>query len=271
VTRVGHAGTLDPAATGLLVVLVGRATRLARFVTMLRKRYVGVIRFGTETTTDDATGEVVGEPDDSWRGRLPEEINAALRNVQARTHQVPPAVSAKKVDGERAYRLVRRGGQPDLKPAAVVIERLRCDFFDRGAGEVRVDVVCSSGTYIRAIARDLGRELATKAHLASLRRTEIGPWRVEEAVSRESLVASREAPTSDSRLATSGLRPMREAVAHLPAVILPEHDAVRFTHGQKLPNESVPPGPVAVFDVAGLVGVAELVDGVLHPDVVLSG
>ena len=229
---------------------MGRATRLARFVTMLRKRYTGVIRFGTETATDDAAGAVIGEPDDNWKARLPAEIDAALRNVQARTHQLPPAVSAKKVEGERAYKKVRRGEQPELKPAAVVIERLRCEHYDRRAGEVRVDVVCSSGTYIRAIARDVGRELGTKAHLASLRRTEIGAWKVEDA--------------------SEALRPMREAVAHLPAVILEPDAAQRFLVGQKLPNDAVPDGPVAVFDVADLLGVAEHRDGVLHPDVVLG-
>ncbi len=250
--RVGHAGTLDPAATGLLVVMAGRATRLMRFVSMLPKRYSGVIRFGTETDTDDATGAAVGEVDDNWRSRLPAELEAALRNVQGRSHQVPPSVSAKKVDGKRAYRIAARGSKPDLKPASVVITRLRCDWFDRQQGEAHVDVVCSSGTYIRAIARDVGRELGTKAHLASLRRTEIGPWKVEDASDR--------------------LRPMSEAVAHLPAVMLPSEEAKRFTQGQKLPApESIAEGPLAVFDLGDLVGVAVVKESLLHPDVVLAG
>jgi tRNA pseudouridine55 synthase len=250
------------------VVLAGRATRLARFALMLPKRYTGVIRFGMETSTDDATGAMVGEPDASWRGRLPEELEAALRNVQARTRQVPPAVSAKKVDGERAYRRARRGETPDLEPADVVIDRLRCDWFDRKQGEVHVDVVCSSGTYVRAIARDVGRELGTRAHLASLRRTEIGSWKVEAAIPVDAL------STVDSRLSTvdapRALRPMLEAVAHLPAVLLPAEEARRFVTGQKIPA-AAPEGPVAVFDAAGLLGVAVLEAGVLHPDVVLSG
>jgi len=262
--RVGHAGTLDPPATGLLVVLVGRATRLARFVAMLPKRYRGVVRLGMETTTDDAAGEPVGEPDDSWRGRLPEEVAAALRNVQGRTHQVPPAVSARKVDGVRAYRRARRGETPRLAPAPVVIERLLCEWFDRASGEVHLDVLCSTGTYVRAIARDFGRELGTRAHLASLRRTEIGPWKVDAAV------AAASGTLADLAAGPSDLRSMREAVEHLPAVLLPVEEARRFVQGQRIPAEA-PDGPVAVFDVADLLGVARCAGGVLHPDVVLAG
>ena len=257
--RVGHAGTLDPAATGLLVVLVGRATRLARFVSLLPKRYAGVIRFGTETDTDDAAGAPVGEPDDSWKPLLQPELDAALRNVQSRTHQTPPSVSAKKVGGERAYRKARRGETPELAPAAVVIERLRCEWFDRAQGEAHVDVVCSSGTYVRAIARDVGRELGTKAHLASLRRTEIGPWKVDDAVP----------PATGPQ--PPALRPMSEAVAHLPAVILPADEAKRFAMGQKIPVTGIEGDAIAVFDAGDFIGVAELRDGVLRPDVVLSG
>lgn len=261
IKRVGHAGTLDPPATGLLVVLVGRATRLARFVSLMPKRYAGTIKLGSETTTDDAAGDVVGDADDSWQARLPPEIDAALRNVQTQTEQMPPAVSAKKVDGVRAYRVVRRGETPALKPARVVIDRLRCEWYDRKTGEIHVDVVCSSGTYVRSIARDVGRELGSKAHLSSLRRTEIGEWTVDQAVKMDGLEPSA---------LSLRLLPMREAVRHLPAVILPADEAKRFTLGQKIPA-AAPMGPVAVFDVSDLLGVAEQSDGVLHPEVVLVG
>ena len=261
IRRIGHAGTLDPAATGLLVVMVGRATRLARFIALLPKRYAGTISLGCETSTDDAAGEIVGERDDSWSARLPPEIDAALRNVQARPQQMPPAVSAKKVDGVRAYRIARRGETPVLKAAPVTIERLRCEWFDRSAGEIHVDVVCSSGTYVRAIARDVGRELGSKAHLSSLRRTEIGSWNVDQGIGLEELQLSA---------LSLQLLPMREAVSHLPAVILPAEEAKRFSLGQKIPA-AAPVGPVAVFDVTDLLGVAELSDGVLHPEVVLVG
>jgi tRNA pseudouridine55 synthase len=241
--------------------MVGRATRLARFIALLPKRYAGTIALGSETTSDDAAGAIVGERDDSWEARLPPEIDAALRNVQARTQQMPPAVSAKKVDGVRAYRLARRGETPALTPAKVTIERLRCEWFDRPAGEIHVDVVCSSGTYVRSIARDVGRELGSKAHLLALRRTEIGHWKVEQAVKLESVEPSA---------FSLQLLPMREAVSHLPAVILPAEEAKRFSLGQKIPA-AAPVGPVAVFDVTDLLGVAQLSDGVLHPEVVLVG
>jgi tRNA pseudouridine55 synthase len=242
------------------VILAGRATRLARFVSLMPKRYSGVIRFGMETDTDDAAGAQVGDADESWRPLLQPELEAALRNVQARTHQVPPAVSAKKVDGVRSYRLARRGEAPALEPARVVIERLRCEWFDRAQGEVHVDVVCSSGTYIRAIARDVGRELGTKAHLASLRRTEIGAWKADDAVKLGELGTAN----------GERLRPMSEAVALLPAVILPADEARRFCLGQKIPVTAIEGPHVAVFDVSDLIGVAELQDGVLKPDVVLA-
>ena len=251
--RVGHAGTLDPAATGLLVILAGRATRLARFCSIMPKRYSGVIQFGTETDTDDAAGAPVGEPDESWRVLLQPELEAALRKVQARTHQVPPAVSAKKVDGVRSYRLARRGAAPALAPAPVVIERLRCDRFDRQLGEAHVDVLCSSGTYVRAIARDVGHELGTRAHLASLRRTEIGNWKVEDAMTMDMLTADGLRLTNDGHTELSAVsrppsafRSMAEAVAFLPAVILPADEARRFALGQKIPVTAVEGSAIAV-------------------------
>ena len=186
--RVGHAGTLDPAATGLLVVLAGRATRLAQFVAPLPKRYRGTIRFGAETTTDDAAGEPV-ERDDGWRARSDAEVAGAVAAVAARPTQVPPRVSARKVAGERAYRLARRGEAVALAATPVTITVLGCGALDRGSGELVLEIECGSGTYVRAVARDVGRELGSRAHLAALRRLAIGPWRVEDAVPLDALAA----------------------------------------------------------------------------------
>ena len=205
--RVGHAGTLDPAATGLLVVLAGRATRLARFVAMLPKHYSGTIRFGWETSTDDAAGEPA-ERDEGWRERSDAEIAAAVSRVAAQPLQVPPKVSAKKVAGERAYRMVRRGEQPELAPVPVAIHSLTVSAYDRAAGEVAIEVRCGAGTYVRAIARDVGRCLGTRAHLGHLRRIAIGPWRADEGHPLAAVVPG----------AALRLRPMAEAVAHLPAL-----------------------------------------------------
>ncbi|MFI5208676.1 MAG: tRNA pseudouridine(55) synthase TruB [Gemmatimonadales bacterium] len=265
IARVGHAGTLDPPATGLLVILVGRATRLARFVGLLRKRYTGTIRLGSETTTGDAEGEVVGERDESWRTRTRADLEQALAQVQAQDEQMPPPVSAKKVEGVRAYRRVRRGEMPVMKPVRVTIFSLQLSAFDASAGEASIAVECSAGTYIRSIARDVGRVLGTRAHLSSLRRTAIGPWNVEQAQQLRDVDAGLFAVRPEV------LRPMREAVAHLPAVILSADDAKRLATGQKIAAPRDQAGPAAVFDAEGLIGVANVEDGLLHPDVVLVG
>lgn len=265
--RIGHAGTLDPAATGLLVVLVGRATRLSQFVGLLAKRYVGIIRFGTETNTDDAAGAPVGERDQAWRGASLEALAGALERVAAQPLQVPPAVSAKKVAGERAYRRARRGEAVELREVPVTIYGMQLSTWDAAAGDAGVVVECSGGTYVRAIARDVGRALGSRAHLAALRRTGIGDWDVGDALTLDQV---------DAAAVAAHLRPVAEAVAHLPAIILPHAEAQRCRQGQKLPlaevamGFEVASGPVAVFDSGGLIAVAETRAGVLHPTVVLA-
>jgi len=255
--RVGHAGTLDPGATGLLVVLAGRATRLARFVALLDKRYRGTIRFGWETTTDDAAGEPL-EREESWRGRAPDEIAAALARVAARPTQRPPRVSAKKVAGERAYRLARRGEAPELEAVPVAIHAITVESFDPAAGDLVVDVRCGGGTYVRAIARDVGRELGTRAHLAALRRLAVGPWTAEEALALADIAAAPDA-----------LRPLAEAVRHLPVLEVERADAAALAHGRKIEGAAGPGGPVAVVHAGRLVAVAEWRDGRYAPLVVL--
>ncbi len=257
--RVGHAGTLDPAATGLLVVLVGRATRLARFIALLDKHYRGTVRFGFETATDDATGAPL-EADDRWRATNDAEVAAALAAVAARPTQQPPPVSAKKVDGERAYRRARRGERPELAPAPVVIRALAAGPLDRATGTVEIDVRCGSGTYVRAIARDLGRELGTRAHLAALRRLAVGPWAVDDATPLAAVVPG------------VPLRPMDQAVAHLPALRVGAEAAGAIAHGRRIPAPERLEGPVAVYEDAEprLVAVAEWRDGTWAPLVVLA-
>jgi len=257
--RVGHAGTLDPAATGLLVVLAGRATRLARFIALLAKHYVGTIRFGWETSTDDAAGEP-RERDDSWRARSDAEIAAALERVAAEPLQLPPPVSAKRIGGERAYRRARRGEESGLAPARVEIHSLTATSYDRAAGTLVVDVRCGAGTYVRAIARDVGRALGTRAHLAALRRVAVGAWRVEDA---QPLDAVRPG-------ASLALRPMAEAVAHLPALEVGPEAAQAVAHGRKIEEGARFEGPVAVYAAGQLLAVAELREGRYAPLVVLA-
>jgi tRNA pseudouridine55 synthase len=174
--RGGHTGTLDPFATGLLLVALGRATRLIRFVPSEPKVYQASILFGAATDTDDATGNVVGE------GPVPdrETVLAAIPSLTGPLEQVPPAYSARHVDGRRAYEVARTGQQPDLRPASVVVHAW--DVEALGGATLRATISCSSGTYIRALARDLGRLCGTAAHLAALRRTRIGPFDVRDAV-----------------------------------------------------------------------------------------
>jgi len=257
--RVGHAGTLDPAATGLLVVLAGRATRLARFVALLPKRYRGTVRFGWETDSDDATGAPT-ERDDGWRARSDAEIAAALAEVAGRRTQVPPRVSAKKVDGERAYRRSRRGEDVELAPVAVTIHALAAlGPLDRTTGELVVDVRCGSGTYVRSIARDLGRALGSRAHLAALRRLAIGPWRVEDALPLAALAERR-----------PELLPLGEAVRHLPALDVGAANAAAVGHGRKIEAAERVEGPVALFAAGALLAVAEWREGWYAPLVVLT-
>jgi tRNA pseudouridine55 synthase len=256
--RVGHAGTLDPPATGLLVVLVGRATRLARFVTMLPKSYRGSVRFGFETTTDDATGEPSGAPDDAWRGLTGSDVEAALQRLASRHEQQPPAFSAKKVEGRRAYRLARAGKNPALRAVPVNIHALRCAGFEPSRDTVTIELTCSAGTYVRAVARDLGRELGTRAHLDALRRTAVGSWTVDQAVPLESLEQG------------AALLPMREAVAHLPSINVDEESGRRFRDGRPLAFEPTIPGFVAVYRGELLLGVAAGAGGSYRPVVGLA-
>jgi tRNA pseudouridine55 synthase len=256
--RIGHAGTLDPAATGLLVVLAGRATRLARFVALLPKRYRGTVRFGCETSTDDAAGEPL-ERDDGWRERGDAEIAAAVARVAAQAAQVPPRVSAKKVGGERAYRRARRGEDVELQPVPVVIHEISAGPLDRAAGELVMEVRCGTGTYVRAIARDLGRELGTRAHLGALRRLAIGPWRVEDAL-----------PLAALKHGAPVLRPLADAVRHLPVLEIGASNAEAIAHGRKIAEPARLEGPVAVFGTGRLLAVAEWHEGLYAPLVVLA-
>ena len=182
---IGHLGTLDPFATGLLVLLLGRATRLATFIEAEPKVYEASIRFGEETDTDDATGTVIR------RAAPPAatDLEAAVRSLTGRISQIPPAYSAKSVDGTRAYDAARRGVPLQLAAVDVTVHDWRLGRF---AGDsLDAVVTCSGGTYIRALARDLGRLTSSAAHLAALRRTRAGEFDVTDAVTLEDLTGSR--------------------------------------------------------------------------------
>jgi len=183
VRRVGHTGTLDPMATGVLVLCLGKATRLIPYLeegaSVEAKEYEALIRFGFETTTDDVEGQARSTPADVG-GLTSERVRAALATFVGDLQQVPPAYSAKKLEGERAYSLARRGETVDLKPVPVRVAR--AELLELSAGTARVRYACSRGTYIRSLARDLGRVLGVGAHLNGLRRTRSGSFTLDEAV-----------------------------------------------------------------------------------------
>lgn len=182
---IGHLGTLDPFATGLLVLLFGRATRLASFLDTEPKVYEATITFGTETDTDDETGTVTRS------AGLPSEdaVRASIPGFTGAISQVPPAYSAKSVGGVRAYDGARRGEPLELAPVTVTVHRWEIRGMD--GGSLRAVITCSGGTYIRALARDLGRSTASAAHLSALRRTSVGRFDISDAYSLDALDTQR--------------------------------------------------------------------------------
>lgn len=257
---VGHAGTLDPFATGLLVVLVGRATRLARFVEQQAKTYLATARLGVETTTDDLHGEPTGRQADGRIDRQPEraEIEAALAGFLGPQRQRPPAFSAKRVDGERSYAKARRGELLELAEVEIVVEAIELVACEYPVLQFRTRV--SPGTYIRALARDLGTRLGTGAHLTALRRESIGALRVEEAVPLEQISAS-----------TPLLSPAR-AVAHLPriAVTAAEVKTLGFGQAVAVAAEPAQAAVAAIAEGERLVAIGRTAEGWFHPEVVLE-
>ena len=234
--RVGHAGTLDPMATGVLVLGVGRATKLLTYLVGADKTYAATIRLGASTVSDDAQGEVVTRADASHV--TDEQVAAGVRALTGPLEQVPSTVSAIKVDGRRAHALVRAGEQVELAARSVRVAR-----FDvlavRRAGEVvdvDVEVDVSSGTYVRALARDLGAGLGVGGHLTALRRTAVGPWLLEDAHSLEQLgVRFTVVPMADAARRVFAARDLTEA----------EVSTVRF--GQRVTATGTGDAPVAAF------------------------
>jgi tRNA pseudouridine55 synthase len=195
---IGHLGTLDPFATGLLILLIGHSTRLATFIETEPKVYRATIRFGAEMDTDDCTGTMIREAD----APTSDAIHAAIPSLTGKISQVPPAFSAKSVDGVRAYDAARRGEALDLKPADVEVFGWTIDA--ERDGEIDVTITCGTGTYIRALARDLGRATNSAAHLTSLRRLKSGAFDVADAATFETICTVRPALRKLSVVALAG-------------------------------------------------------------------
>ncbi|MFV0523865.1 MAG: tRNA pseudouridine(55) synthase TruB [Acidimicrobiales bacterium] len=266
--KVGHAGTLDPDATGVLVLGVGPGTKLLNYVTGVDKGYRGRIRFGSETSTLDAAGEVTATHDMMVTA---DEVAAAAKTMVGPGLQVPPMVSAVRIGGRRLHELAREGTEVERPPRPIVVHR-----FDTSPTDdplvYEARVVCSSGTYIRSLAADLGTALGGGAHLTELRRTSVGPFTLDDACGLDELQ----------------LRPLRHLVAHLPAIVIGAEDVRAIGHGQPVaiersiriegprpaPGSPEPtgPAPFAVCDTDDtLVAIAALEEGRLVPERVLIG
>lgn len=232
--RVGHAGTLDPMATGVLVIGVEKATRLLGYLTLTEKEYAATIRLGQSTTTDDAEGEPSGGA--SARGVSRAALDAEIARLTGEIMQVPPGVSAIKVNGQRAYKLTRAGAAPELAARPVTVCEFRITRLTPAGDFLDVDATirCSSGTYIRALARDLGAALGTGGHLTALRRTAVGPYRLQQAQTLADLSERTQ------------LTPLAQAAAAaFPRLDLTAGDAWRLAHGARIP---VPASGPAVPD-----------------------
>lgn len=261
--RVGHAGTLDPMATGVLVIGIGRATRLLPYAAGHRKTYLGTVRLGQTTVTDDAEGDVTGQA--ATDHLTDAEIAGALQPLRGEISQVPSAVSAIKIKGVRSYARVRKGEDVALPARPVTIHRLELINVHRGSApviDVDIEVECSAGTYVRALARDLGAALAVGGHLVALRRTAVGGFTLDEAVPLATLQAADAPPD----------------VLDLPAVArrlfarrdLDAGQARTLSHGGPLPPVGQP-GPYAVYAPDGrVIAVVSERDGMARADVVLA-
>ncbi len=250
VRKVGHAGTLDPSATGLLLIGVGRATRLLRFLGDLPKVYQGTGVLGVETTTLDAEGEVVRE---SAVQVTESELREAVAAFVGPTEQVPPAYSAVKVGGQKLYRAARAGRTVEAAPRPIEV----FSFDLTGFAPPRFDFIvrCSGGTYVRSLVADVGAKLGCGAHLEQLRRTAIGPFSVDDAT------------TPDD---PGPLLPLERAVGHLPSLTLQEDEARAATHGQCLGPSGISGPYRAVAPDGRLIGIYRDTGAKACPDVILA-
>jgi tRNA pseudouridine55 synthase len=277
--RIGHTGTLDPLATGLLVLLVGHATRLARFLVTDEKEYLADVRLGIATATYDAQGlDAARIEDRGSRMVTADEVRGVLPEFLGTFPQLPPPFSAKKVDGVRAYKKARRHEAVELKPVMVTVRELELLSDDPRPSNldprtlVRLRIVCSSGFYVRSLAHDLGQLLGCGAHLERLRRTRAGQFRVADALAPDAVEAA--GPAIEGRLI--GLNAL---LADMPAVTATDEGIRRATNGNSLApahlgtplSEARPDRRFRVLDASGgLLSVAESRgDGLLHPLLVL--
>ncbi|MBH0237672.1 tRNA pseudouridine(55) synthase TruB [Methylobrevis sp. L22] len=264
-SKAGHAGTLDPLATGMLPIALGEATKTVPFVMDGRKVYRFTVRWGAETTTDDTEGSVVATSD---HRPTAEEIDAVLDEFEGEISQVPPVFSAIKVDGERAYDLARAGESFELEARTISVHALDlvgCPDADTAIFEAE----CGKGTYVRALARDIARRLGTCAHVAELRRLVVGPFGEDDMISLEMLEEVRHNPGAGGALSAGLIRPVETALDDIPALAVSAADANRLRNGQPvlLRGRDAPTFEGSAYAVSqgDLVALGELEQGSFHP------
>ena len=247
--QVGHAGTLDPMATGVLVVGINNATKFLQYIVTGRKRYNAVIRLGISTVTDDREGDVIAERD--WRAVTDSDIKNAIDKFRGTFMQVPSSVSAKKIAGERAYDLVREGKEVELAANEVTIHELKILAIRRGEHlDIDVDVTCSAGTYIRAIARDLGAALGVGGHLIELRRTEVAPFNLAQA----------------GEIASAQVLPLADAITKvLPKRELGFDEVVELRFGRRIDKSDVDGSVVGIAPDGEVAAILENREGRAQP------
>jgi tRNA pseudouridine55 synthase len=263
-SKAGHAGTLDPLASGMLPIALGEATKTVPFVQDGMKTYRFAVRWGAETSTDDAEGPVVATSD-----RRPDAvaIEAALPSFVGEISQVPPVFSAIKVAGERAYDLARAGETVELEPRVVGIDRF--DLVDVPDADTAVfETDCGKGTYVRALARDLARALGSRGHVVELRRTAVGPFAEADMIPLEKLEEMAHNGARDGDLAAA-LRPVETALDDIPALAMTDAEANRLRSGQPVllrgRDAPVLAGPAYVTARGRLVALCEVEAGAVHP------
>ncbi|MGQ0457375.1 MAG: tRNA pseudouridine(55) synthase TruB [Hyphomicrobium sp.] len=263
--KAGHAGTLDPLATGILPIALGEATKTVPFAVDGEKSYRFTVRWGAETATDDAEGAVV-DVSESRPSRA--AIEALLPRFHGEIMQTPPAYSAIKVAGERAYDLARQGEAVTLQPRPVFIERLAVIDHD-DVGSTVLEAACGKGTYVRAIARDLGRLLGCFGHVVALRRTRVGPFDEAVAVTMADIRAASSGDAPDANALQKLLAPCESALVDLPELLVSQSDAASLTRGQAViirgRDAPIVSGPAYATLKGRLIALGELDKGALHP------
>jgi tRNA pseudouridine55 synthase len=252
-SRVGHLGTLDPMATGILPLCIGKATRIGQFFPTSPKEYIGEIRLGLATTTYDRQGEPTGP--EQYFGGTAEDVERSMRSLTGLLDQIPPAYSAKRIAGVRSHRAARRGEVVEHAAVKVKVDAFELQNFSHPFLQFRV--VCGGGTYVRSLAHDLGRQLGCGAHLTSLRRLRSGDFSMEQAIVLD-------------KASISDLRPMETFFAHWPIVAVSGVEERRARQGNPIPAET-DPGYVRILNKQGeFLAVAVAESGWAHPRVVLT-